>query len=144
MSSENKQLFRQGIKNRREVVGDSYVEASLQNGSSEFAFPNQQLVTEWCWGNIWSRPGLDRKQRSLLNIGMLVALKSWPELGVHVRGAINNGVTEQEIREALLQTSIYCGVPAGIEATKVAERTLNDMAEKGEYKRVLAGRSADA
>lgn len=75
---------------------------------------------------------------------MLVALKSWPELGVHVRGAINNGVTEQEIREALLQTSIYCGVPAGIEATKVAERTLNDMAEKGEYKRVLAGRSADA
>ncbi|SCO91369.1 related to uncharacterized homolog of gamma-carboxymuconolactone decarboxylase subunit [Fusarium oxysporum] len=144
MSSGNRELFDQGIKNRREVVGDSYVDASLQNGSSEFAFPNQQLVTEWCWGNIWSRPGLDRKQRSLLNIGMLVALKSWPELGVHVRGAINNGVTEHEIREAILQTSIYCGVPAGIEATKVAERTLNDMAEKGEYKRVLAGKSADA
>ncbi|KAH7489918.1 hypothetical protein BFJ63_vAg5559 [Fusarium oxysporum f. sp. narcissi] len=74
---------------------------------------------------------------------MLIALKSWPELGVHVRGAINNGLTELEIREAILQASIYCGVPAGIEATKVAEATLNDMHEKGEYKRQLAKQSPD-
>lgn len=75
---------------------------------------------------------------------MLVALKSWPELGVHIRGGINNGLTELEIREAILQSSIYCGVPAGIEATKVAEAMLNDMQEKGEHKRELAGQSADA
>ena len=75
---------------------------------------------------------------------MLVAIKSWPELGIHVRGAINNGVTELEIREALLQTTIYCGVPAGVEAFKVAEKTLNDMEEKGEYKRTLSKLSPDA
>ncbi|CAH0023719.1 unnamed protein product [Clonostachys rhizophaga] len=144
MSSSNSELFQKGLQNRRQVVGNLYVDRSLENGSSEFAFPNQQLVTEWCWGNIWSRPGLERKQRSLLNIGMLIALKSWPELGVHVRGAINNGLTEQEIREAILQASIYCGVPAGIEATKVAEATLNDMQQKGEYVRQLAAKAHDA
>lgn len=78
------------------------------------------------------------------DLGMLVALKSWPELGVHVRGAVNNGVTELEIREALLQTSIYCGVPAGLEAFKVAERTLKDMAEKGEHTRTLGHLCPDA
>ncbi|KXJ88650.1 AhpD-like protein [Microdochium bolleyi] len=144
MSSGDKQLFEAGLKNRREVVGSEYVGRSLQAGASEFAYPNQQLVTEYCWGNIWSRPGLERKQRSLLNIGMLIALKSWPELGVHVRGAVNNGLTEIEIREAILQSSIYCGVPAGIEATKVAERVLNEMDEKGEFKRQLSKKSSEA
>lgn len=74
---------------------------------------------------------------------MLIALKSWPELGVHVRGAINNGVTELEIREAILQASIYCSVPAGIEATKVADKTLNDMAGNGEYTRTLSAQSPE-
>lgn len=74
---------------------------------------------------------------------MLIALKSWPELGVHVRGAINNGMTELEIREAILQASVYCGVPAGIEATKVADKTLNDMAENGEYTRQLSAQSTE-
>ncbi|VUC37296.1 unnamed protein product [Clonostachys rosea] len=137
MSSNDKKLFEVGLKNRREVVGNEYVERALQNGSSEFAYPGQQLFTEWCWGNIWSRPGLDRKQRSLLNLGMLIALRDWSELGVHTRGAINNGVSEEQIREAILQATIYCGVPAGVEAFKVAERTLNDMAEKGEHVRQL-------
>ncbi|KAI6773072.1 hypothetical protein HG530_004030 [Fusarium avenaceum] len=132
------EMFDLGIKNRREVVGDSYVDAALKNGSSEFSYPGQQLVTEWCWGNIWSRPGLDRKQRSLLNLGMLVAIKSWPEFGVHVRGALNNGLTEVEIRESILHATIYCGVPAGVEAMKVAQKTINDMVEKGEHKRELA------
>ncbi|KAL2837700.1 CMD-domain-containing protein [Aspergillus pseudoustus] len=139
--SASQDLFQQGLKNRREVVGDAYVDAALKNGSSEFAYPGQQLVTEWCWGNIWSRSGLERKQRSFLNIGMLIALKSWPELGVHVRGAINNGLTEEEIREAVLQATIYCGVPAGVEAMKVAERTINDMVAKGEHQRQLAEKS---
>ncbi|KAI8712214.1 CMD domain-containing protein [Fusarium sp. LHS14.1] len=144
MSTEKKfdnlhtEMFDLGLQNRREVVGDAYVDAALENGKSEFAYPGQQLVTEWCWGNIWSRPGLERKQRSLLNIGMLIALKSWPELGVHVRGALNNGLTEIEIREAILHATIYCGVPAGVEAFKVAQKTINDMVEKGEHKRELA------
>ncbi|KAL3443406.1 CMD-domain-containing protein [Aspergillus insuetus] len=139
--STSQELFQKGLKNRREVVGDAYVDAALNNGSSEFAYPGQQLVTEWCWGNIWSRPGLDRKQRSLLNLGMLIALKSWPEFGVHVRGAINNGVTEEEVREAVLHATIYCGVPAGVEAMKVAGRTIDEMVAKGEHQQELAERS---
>ncbi|KAK7417701.1 hypothetical protein QQX98_004357 [Neonectria punicea] len=131
-------MFELGLQNRREVVGNAYVDAAVRNGSSEFAYPGQQLVTEWCWGNVWSRPGLERKQRSLLNIGMLIALKSWPELGIHVRGALNNGLTEVEIREAVLHATIYCGVPAGVEAMKVAEKTINDMVSKGEHTRELA------
>ncbi|ENH74959.1 4-carboxymuconolactone decarboxylase [Fusarium oxysporum f. sp. cubense race 1] len=146
MSTEKKfdnfhtEMFELGLQNRREVVGDAYVDAALNNGKSEFAYPGQQLVTEsrWCWGNIWSRPGLDRKQRSLLNLGMLIAIKSWPELGVHVRGALNNGLTEIEIRESILHATIYVGVPAGVEAFKVAQKTINDMIEKGEHKRELA------
>ncbi|CEI60107.1 hypothetical protein FVEN_g8104 [Fusarium venenatum] len=131
-------MFQLGLQNRREVVGNAYVDAALNNGKSEFSYPGQQLVTEWCWGNIWSRPGLDRKQRSLLNLGMLIALKSWPELGVHVRGALNNGLTEIEIRESILHATIYCGVPAGVEAFKVAQKTINDMIEKGEHTRESA------
>ncbi|EXL40129.1 4-carboxymuconolactone decarboxylase [Fusarium oxysporum f. sp. radicis-lycopersici 26381] len=144
MSTEKKfdnlhtDMFQLGLQNRREVVGNAYVDAALNNGKSEFSYPGQQLVTEWCWGNIWSRPGLDRKQRSLLNLGMLIALKSWPELGVHVRGALNNGLTEIEIRESILHATIYCGVPAGVEAFKVAQKTINDMIEKGEHTRELA------
>ncbi|KAL4892219.1 AhpD-like protein [Aspergillus ambiguus] len=132
----HQQLFDDGLKVRRAVVGDAYVDRALTNGSSEFAWPGQELVTEWCWGHIWTRPGLDRKQRSLLNLGMLIALKSWPELAVHTRGAINNGLSEKEISEAVLQASVYCGVPAGVEAMKVTERTIKEMIENGEYKRV--------
>ncbi|SPO07398.1 related to uncharacterized homolog of gamma-carboxymuconolactone decarboxylase subunit [Cephalotrichum gorgonifer] len=132
------EMFNLGLQNRRKVVGSAYVDTALRAGSSEFAYPNQQLVTEWCWGNIWSRPGLSFKQRSLLNLGMLIALKSWPELGIHIRGAINNGLSEIEIREAILQSSIYCGVPAGIEATKTATRVIDEMVASGEHKKQLA------
>ncbi|OAA60215.1 carboxymuconolactone decarboxylase [Niveomyces insectorum RCEF 264] len=141
--SSSKELFQQGIKNRRDVVGDVYVDRSLQNGSSEFAFAGQQLVTEWCWGNVWSRPGLSRQQRSLMNIGMLIAIKSWPELGVHVRGALRNGLTELEVREAILHATIYCGVPAGVEAFKVAAKTIDEMVANGEHKRQLNSVSPD-
>ncbi|KAK7219709.1 hypothetical protein V2G26_007712 [Clonostachys chloroleuca] len=144
MSFSNNELFQKGLPDCRQMVSNLNVDRSLENGSSEFGFPNQQLVTEWCWGNIWSRPGHERKQRSLLNTGMLIALKSWPELGENVRGAINNGLVEQEIREAIRQASIYCGVPAGMEATKVAEATLNDMEQRGEYVRQLAVKAHDA
>ncbi|KAL1875022.1 hypothetical protein Plec18167_005690 [Paecilomyces lecythidis] len=138
----HKELFEEGLKVRRSVVGSEYVDRALANGSTEFSRPGQELITEWCWGNIWTRPGLDRKQRSLMNIGMLMALNRSPELGVHVRGAINNGLTEVEIREAILHATVYCGAPAGVEAMKVAEKVLNEMEEKGEYKRVLGNKVA--
>ncbi|KAA8641930.1 hypothetical protein EYZ11_002548 [Aspergillus tanneri] len=130
----HKTLFDEGLKVRRSVVGDPYVDRALANGSSDFARPSQELITEWCWGHIWTRPGLERKQRSLLNLGMLIALKAWPELAVHTRGAINNGLTPVEIREAVLQATVYCGAPAGLEATRITERTIKEMIENGEYK----------
>lgn len=128
------------MKTRRAALGDAYVDRAIANGATEFARPLQELVTEYCWGNVWTRPGLDRKQRSLLNIGMLMALNRAPELALHIRGAINNGLTELEIREAILHATVYCGAPAGIDAIKTAERVLNEMEEKGEYKRVLGGK----
>lgn len=138
----HKQLFDESLKVRRSVVGNEYVDRALANGSTEFSRPGQELVTEWCWGYIWNRPGLDRKQRSLMNIGMLMALNRSPELGIHIRGAINNGLTEVEIREAILHATVYCGAPAGVDAMKVAEKVLNEMEEKGEHKRELGNKVA--
>lgn len=131
------ELFEIGIANRRTVVGDRFVDSALQNGSSEFAFPGQELVTEWCWGWAWGRPGLAKRDRSLLNIGMLMALNRSTELGVHIRGARNNGLSELEIREAILHATVYCGVPSGVEAMKTAERVLNEMHQNGEKEREL-------
>ncbi|PGH02514.1 hypothetical protein AJ79_07627 [Helicocarpus griseus UAMH5409] len=135
-------LFNEGLKVRRAVVGDEYVNKALANGSTEFSRAGQELVTEFCWGYAWTRPGLDRKQRSLLNIGMLMALNRAPELAVHVRGAINNGLTEVEIREAIIHATTYCGVPAGVDAMKTAERVLDEMVAKGEHTRELGGKVA--
>jgi 4-carboxymuconolactone decarboxylase len=137
----HKELFEQGLKMRRSVVGDAYVDRALANGSTEFSKPGQELVTEWCWGYAWTRPGLEKEQRSLLNIGMLMALNRGPELAVHVRGARNNGLTELEIREATLHCTTYCGVPAGVEAMKIAERVLNEMSETGEKARELGNKA---
>lgn len=126
----HKVLFEEGLKIRYEVAGKLYVDTALAAGSSEFSRPMQELVTEACWGSIWARPGLARKQRSLLNIAILCALNRSAELGVHVRGAKNNGATDLEIRETLLQAAIYCGMPAGIEGFKVAERVIEAMKEE--------------
>lgn len=135
IEAAHKTLYDVGLQCRREVVGDAYVDRALQGGSSEFAKPMQDIVTETCWGSVWTRPGLDRKQRSLLNIGMLCALNRGSELGNHIRGAIRNGLSEIEIREAIIQVSQYCGMPAGLEGFKVAEKIINDMISSGEYKR---------
>jgi 4-carboxymuconolactone decarboxylase len=113
----------QGEEVRRAVLGAEHVERSLQR-STAFGRPIQELVTEYCWGAVWDRPGLDRRTRSLINLGMLTALNRRHELSVHLRGALNNGVTPEEIREALLQTAIYCGVPAGMDAFRTAEEVL--------------------
>ena len=96
------------------MLGESYVNASLAS-ADELTAPLQKLVTEWCWGEVWSRPGLERKTRSFLNLAMLTALNRPHEVKIHVRGALNNGVTEQEIVEVILQAAIYCGVPAAME-----------------------------
>ncbi|RYP44569.1 hypothetical protein DL768_008988 [Monosporascus sp. mg162] len=139
----HKHLFDEGLKMRRSVVGDAYVDRALAKGSTEFSKPGQELVTEWCWGYAWTRPGLDKKQRSLLNIGMLMALNRAPELAVHIRGARNNGLSELEIREAILHCTTYCGVPAGVDAMKTAEKVLDEMAEKGEMARELGGKTTE-
>jgi 4-carboxymuconolactone decarboxylase len=118
--------YEDGLAVRREVLGADYVNASLER-VSEFSAPIQQLVTEYCWGEVWTREALDRRTRSLVNLGMLTALNRPHELGAHVRGAINNGCSREEIRETLLQTAIYCGVPAALESFRIAERVLNDL-----------------
>lgn len=134
LSAAHKTLFDAGLAIRRSVAGSAYVDRALAAGSSEFARPMQELVTEACWGAVWGRDGLERKTRSLLNIAMLCALNRSPELAVHVRGAVNNGATEVEIRETLLQAAIYCGMPAGMEGFKVAERVLLEMKAEKEGK----------
>jgi len=122
----NQELFDQGMKVRRAVVGDSYVDASMKN-ADDFSMPMQELVTQYCWGDVWSRPGLDRKSRSLLNLGMIAALNRPEELAIHVRGAINNGLTKEEIQEAFLQVAVYCGMPAGLGAFKIARQVFKEM-----------------
>jgi 4-carboxymuconolactone decarboxylase len=119
-------LFDQGMSKRREVLGDAHVDRSIGN-VSEFAKPVQDLVTEFVWGAVWNRDGLDLRTRSLLNLVMLTALNRPHEFGVHVRGAVNNGCTRDQIREALLQTAVYCGAPAALESFRVAERVLAEI-----------------
>jgi 4-carboxymuconolactone decarboxylase len=128
MSEET--LYDQGMKVRRAVLGDAYVDRSLQAGT-EFRKPMQDLVTEFCWGAVWNRPGIDRKTRSLVNLAMLTALNRSTELAAHVRGAVNNGATHEEIQEVLLQAAVYCGMPAGLEAFRVAEKVFDDLAAEG-------------
>ncbi|SNX86733.1 related to Carboxymuconolactone decarboxylase [Melanopsichium pennsylvanicum] len=118
-------LHTTGDEIRRQVVGQEYVERSLTN-ASEFSMPMQQLATEYAWGGIWSRPGLARRDRSILNIGMLAALGKFTELATHVRGALNNGVTEIEVQECLLQVASYCGMPAGMESFRAADMAVQE------------------
>jgi 4-carboxymuconolactone decarboxylase len=119
------QRFEQGLKVRREVLGADYVDKSLA-AANAFTEVFQEITTEWCWGYAWDRPGLDRKTRSMLNLAMLTALNRAPELKLHVRGALNNGVTLEEIKEVLVQATVYCGVPAGLDAFKAANEVLKE------------------
>jgi 4-carboxymuconolactone decarboxylase len=119
--------YRRGLRIRREVLGDAHVDASMAD-VSDFARPIQEFVTASAWGEIWSRPGLDRRSRSLINLAMLTALNRNHELAVHVRGAITNGCTVEEIQEVLLQAAVYCGAPAALESFRTAEKALTDLA----------------
>lgn len=114
--------FEKGCRIRREVLGDAYVDDSL--AKDDFMAPFQRMATEWCWGATWSRKGLDYRSRSMLNLAMLTALGRTPQLALHVKGALANGVSVSEIQEILLHASVYCGVPAGLEAFKTARSVL--------------------
>lgn len=122
----NQEKFEQGLEVRRSVLGAEYVDKSIQN-ATDFSRPMQELVTEYCWGEIWTRPGLPKKTRSLLNLAMITALNRPHELKLHVRGAINNGLTKDEIKEVFLQTAIYCGVPAAIDSFRAAQEVFDQM-----------------
>lgn len=124
------ELFQKGLEVRRAVVGDAYVNKSLE-GADDLTAPLQKLVTEYCWGDVWTRPGLERKTRSFLNLAMLIALNRPNELRLHMRGAINNGVTKAEIVEVVLQAAIYCGVPASLDAMKAAREVIAEMEKEG-------------
>jgi 4-carboxymuconolactone decarboxylase len=119
-------LFDRGLALRREVLGPEYVDASMASANA-FMLAFQHITTEWCWGYAWTRPGLDRKTRSLLNLAMLTALNRAAEIKLHVRGAINNGVSVDEIKETLLHATVYCGIPAGLDAFKAANEVLLQM-----------------
>ena len=121
----NESDYEKGMKTRREVLGDSYVENSLKN-ATEFTLQLQQLVTESCWGLVWSRDGLDKCTRSLVTISMLVALRASTELKTHVLGALRNGCSVQQIQEVLLHSSAYCGFPAAIEAFRAAKEVVEE------------------
>ena len=117
--------FGKGLQVRRKVLGAAYVDQSVQN-VDPFMVPLQKLITEYCWGEVWSRPGLDLRIRSLINLAMISALNRPNELKLHVRGALNNGVTPAEIQEVLLQVAIYCGIPAALDSTKIARDVIRE------------------
>ena len=122
----NQELFDQGLKTRREVLGAEYVDAAIQN-ADDFNRDMQELVTQYAWGDIWNRPGLDRKTRSLLNLAMLTALTRPHELKLHLRGALTNGVSKDEIKEVFLQTAVYCGAPAAIDSFRTAKEVFKEL-----------------
>jgi 4-carboxymuconolactone decarboxylase len=123
MTSE---LFDKGMKIRTEVLGEAYVKKAMAS-TDEFTEPLQQLVTEYCWGAVWGREGLRRSERSLINLAMISALNRPHELKAHIRGAITNGVTREQIREVLLQVAIYVGVPAAVDSFRIAREALAEI-----------------
>ena len=122
----NDELFERGLEIRKSVLGAEHVEKSI-GSADDFTMPLQRLVTEYCWGACWGREGLPKKTRSLLNIAMISSLNRNHELKIHVKGAIRNGCTKEEIREVLLQVAIYCGVPAAVDSFRVAKEGLAEL-----------------
>ncbi|MFJ8794716.1 carboxymuconolactone decarboxylase family protein [Streptomyces sp. NPDC102462] len=122
----NQDLYDQGIAMRRKVLGDAHVDASLA-AATDFSRDLQEYVTQYCWGDIWNRPGLTLQERSLVNLAMITALNRGHEFKAHVRGAINNGVTVEQIKEVLMQTAFYCGGPAALEAFRLAAEVIAQM-----------------
>ncbi|OPA85678.1 4-carboxymuconolactone decarboxylase [Pseudomonas fluorescens] len=122
----DKLLQAEGESVRRQVLGDAYVDQALGRADA-FSQPFQDVLNEYCWGMVWTDDALDLKQRSLLNLGMLAALGRMDEFGVHFCGALRNGLTDAELRAALVQIAVYCGIPAGVEAFRVARKARENM-----------------
>lgn len=118
--------YERGLALRKKVLGADYVEKSLAS-ADDFSRPMQELSTEYCWGHVWTREGLSLRERSLLNIGMISALNRPHELKLHIKAALTNGLTRDQIREALLQVAIYCGVPAGLDSTRIAREAFAEL-----------------
>jgi len=123
--------YKKGLALRRAVLGEEYVDKAI-TGADDFTRPLQELVTEYCWGSVWARPGLSRKTRSLINVAMLTALNRPHEVKLHVRGAMNNGCSKEEIMEVLLQTAIYCGVPAATDSFRLAKEVFQERDREGQ------------
>lgn len=122
----DKETFERGLEIRKSVLGAEFVEKSINN-ADDFNRPMQELVTEYCWGAVWGRDGLERKTRSMLNLAMISALNRPHELKMHIKGALRNGVSKEEICEIFLQVAIYCGVPAAVDAFRTAREAFEEM-----------------
>ncbi|MBN7809303.1 MULTISPECIES: carboxymuconolactone decarboxylase family protein [Agrobacterium] len=130
MEKTQSDKFKRGLETRRAVLGPEYVDKAVAS-ADDFNWDMQTLATEYCWDEVWNRPGLDRRTRSFLNLGMISALNRPHELKLHIRGAINNGLTKDEIKEVFLQVCIYCGVPAAIESFRLAREVFQEMEKNG-------------
>jgi 4-carboxymuconolactone decarboxylase len=122
----NKELYERGLEVRRAVLGRDYVDKAIA-AADDFSRPMQDLATEYCWGRVWSRPGLSRRDRSLLNLAMISALNRPHELKLHVKAALTNGLSRSEISEIFLQIAIYCGLPAGIDSVRIAREAFAEI-----------------
>jgi len=122
----DKPTFDKGLAIRKQVLGAEFVDNAFAT-ADDFNREYQELVTQYCWGEVWGRPGLDKKTRSMLNLAMLSALNRPHEIKMHVRGAINNGLTKDEIKEIFMQVAIYCGVPAGVDSFRIAREVFKEM-----------------
>lgn len=123
-------LQRVGERVRRDVLGDAYVDRAMA-AADDFSRPFQQMVNEYCWGQCWADDSLDRRQRSLLNLGMIAALGRMHEFEIHLRGAIRNGLSDAELQAALMQIAVYCGIPAGVECFRIARKIRQEIAADG-------------
>jgi 4-carboxymuconolactone decarboxylase len=126
----SKEVFERGLEIRKSVLGAEFVDNAIRS-ADEFNMPMQELVTEYCWGAVWGREGLPKKIRSMLNLAMISTLNRPHELKMHIRGALRNGVTRDEIREVFMQVAIYAGVPAGVDSFRIAREVFNEEQPKG-------------
>jgi 4-carboxymuconolactone decarboxylase len=122
----DKEMFEKGLSIRRQVLGADFVDNAFAT-ADDFNRPMQELATQYCWGEIWGRPGLDRKTRSIINLAMISALNRPHEVKIHVKAALTNGLTKDEIKEIFLQVAIYCGVPAGIDSFRIAREVFKEL-----------------
>jgi 4-carboxymuconolactone decarboxylase len=122
----DKEMFEKGLSIRRDVLGAEFVDKAIAS-ADDFNRPLQELVTQYCWGEVWGRPGLDRRTRSIMNLAMLSALNRPHEVKMHIKGALNNGLTKDDIKEVFLQVAIYCGVPAGVDSFRIAREVFQEL-----------------